>query len=157
MFSHEKGACQNDMERFFAHSLVLLDGPVQSALFCLMVRNRMLCFASLSATERFVLLNEPVQYALFRLMVRCRKLCFALWSSTECFVFVMDRYRNVCFRFMARNCRFQIVSTHGCQHGNHSLQLRGTAGSQRLILLVPTLEPWVTIASDCRFQRLELR
>ena len=100
-----------------------------------------------------VLLNRPVQNALFCLM---------------------GRYRNVCVWFMARKCRFQKVGTHGCQRGNHRLPLQGTAGSQRLELLVPNLgtmgyhckelpvprgwnswfptwEPWVTIASNCRF------
>ena len=100
-----------------------------------------------------VLLNGPVQNALFCLM---------------------GRYRNVCVWFMARKCRFQKVGTHGCQRGNHRLPLQGTAGSQRLELLVPNLgtmgyhckelpvprgwnswfptwEPWVTIASNCRF------
>ena len=66
-----------------------------------------------------VLLNGPVQNALFCLM---------------------DRYRNVCVWFMARNCRFpKVVELNGCQRGNHRLQLQGTAGSQRLELLVPNL------------------
>ena len=65
-----------------------------------------------------VLLHGPVQNALFCLM---------------------GRYRNVCVRFMARNCRFPKVGTHGCQRGNHRLPLQGTAGSQRLELLVANL------------------
>ena len=81
-----------------------------------------------------VLLNGPVQNAWFCLM---------------------DRYRNVCVWFMARNCRFPKVGTLCCQRGNHRLPLQGTAGSQRMELLVPvqfpTWEPEVTIASNCRF------
>ena len=100
-----------------------------------------------------VLLNGPVQNAWFCLM---------------------DRYRNVCVWFMARNCRFPKVGTLCCQCGNHRLPLQGTAGSQRMELLVPNLgtrgyhckqlpvprgwnslsptwEPEVTIASKCRF------
>ena len=100
-----------------------------------------------------VLLNGPVHNAWFCLM---------------------DRYRNVCVWFMARNCRFPKVGTLCCQRGNHRLRLQGTAGSQRLELLVPNLgtrgyhckqlpvprgwnsrfptwEPEVTIASNCRF------
>ena len=65
-----------------------------------------------------VLLNGPVKNALFCLM---------------------DRYRNVCVWFMARNCRFPKVGTHCSQRGNHRLPLQGTAGSQRLELLVPNL------------------
>ena len=65
-----------------------------------------------------VLPNGPVKNALFCLM---------------------DRYRNVCVWFMARNCRFPKVGTHCCQRGNHRLLLQGTAGSQRLELMVPNL------------------
>ena len=45
--------------------------------------------------------------------------------------------KDVCVWFMARNCRFPKVGTHCCQRGNHRLPLQGTAGSQRLELLVP--------------------
>ena len=100
MFLHEKGACQNDMKKNLYNFMVLLNGPVQNALFCL-----------------------------------------------------MDRYRNVCVWFMARNCRFPKVGTHGCQRGNHRLPLQGTAGSQRLELLVPNLG--TTMARNCRFPDLE--
>ena len=79
-----------------------------------------------------VLLNGPVQNAWFCLM---------------------DRYRNVCVWFMARNCRFPKVGTLCCQRGNHRLPLQGTAGSQRMELLVPW-EPEVTIASNCRFPKV---
>ena len=65
-----------------------------------------------------VLLNGPVQNAWFCLM---------------------DRYQNVCVWFMARNCRFPKVGTLCCQRGNHRLPLQGTAGSQRMELLVPNL------------------
>ena len=104
-----------------------------------------------------VLLNGPVKNALFCLM---------------------DRYRNVCVWFMARNCRFPKVGTHCCQRENHRLLLQGTAGSQRLELMVPNLgtrgyhckelpipkgwnwwfptwEPKVTMARNCRFPGLE--
>ena len=87
---------------------------------------------------------------------------------------LMDRYRNVCVWFMARNCRFPKVGTLCCQRGNNRLPLQGTAGSQRMELLVPNLgtrgyhckqlpvprgwnsllptwEPQVTIARNCRF------
>ena len=65
-----------------------------------------------------VLLNGPVQNAWFCLL---------------------DRYQNVCVWFMARNCRFPKVGTLCCQRGNHRLPLQGTAGSQRMELLVPNL------------------
>ena len=66
----------------------------------------------------FCLYNEPVKNALFCLM---------------------DRYRNVCVWFMERNCQFPKVGTHCCQRGNHRLPLQGTAGSQRLEVMVPNL------------------
>ena len=83
-----------------------------------------------------VLLTGPVQNELF---------------------FIMDRYRNVCVWFMARNCRFPKVGTHGCQRGNHRLPLQGTAGSQRLELLVP--QPGnhgLPLQATAGYQRLEL-
>ena len=56
---------------------------------------------------------------------------------------------------IASNCRFPKVGTLCCQRGNHRLPLQGTAGSQRMELLVPvqfpTWEPEVTIASNCPF------
>ena len=75
---------------------------------------------------------------------------------------------------IASNCRFPKVGTLCCQRGNHRLPLQGTAGSQRMELLVPNLgttgyhckqlpvpkgwssllptwEPQVTIARNCRF------
>ena len=39
-FLHENGACQNDMKPVSLQFLVLLNGPVQNALFCLMGRYR---------------------------------------------------------------------------------------------------------------------
>ena len=40
---------------------------------------------------------------------------------------------------IASSCRFPEVGTHASQPGNHRLPLQGTAGSQRLELLVPNL------------------
>ena len=69
----------------------------------------------------------------------------------------MDRYRNVCVWFMARNCRFPKVGTHGCQRGKHRLPLQGTAGSQRLELLVPQPENHgLPLQATAGYQRLEL-
>ena len=72
--------------------LVLLFGPVQNALLCLLVRCTTLSFAYWPGTECFVLFNGPVQDVLFCLLVRyrmlcfwllvrCMTLCFAYWSS----------------------------------------------------------------------------
>ena len=40
---------------------------------------------------------------------------------------------------IASDCRFPKVGTLCCQRGNHRLPLQGTAGSQRMELLVPNL------------------
>ena len=65
-----KSACRNDMRESWNNFIVWLDRPVQTALVCLLDRDRTLRFASETATERFVLLDGPVQNALFCLMVR---------------------------------------------------------------------------------------
>ena len=94
-------------------SFVLLIGPVHNALFCLLVRYRMLCFASWSGigrfsfaywsgTQRFVLLIGPVQNALFCFMVRYRTFCFAYWSGTQRFVLLIGPVQNSLFRLMVR-------------------------------------------------------
>ena len=41
---------------------------------------------------------------------------------------------------IARNCRCPEVGTHASQLGNHRLPLQGSAGSQRLKLIVPNLK-----------------
>ena len=138
---------------------------------------RTLCFASWTGSGMFAfgcwagikmflhekgacqndMINGPVKNALFCLMDRCR---------------------NVCVWFMARNCRFPKVGTHCSQPGNQRLPLQATAGSQRLELMLPNLgtigyhckelpipkgwnwwlptwEPKVTMARNCRFPDLE--
>ena len=124
---------------------VLLNGPVAECL-PLAVRPAQKCFCTKKVHVKMIwkqflynfmaLLNGPVKNALFCLM---------------------DRYRNVCVWFMARNCRFPEVGTHGCQRGNHRLPLQGTAGSQRLELLVP--QPGnhgLPLQATAGYQRLEL-
>ena len=54
MFLHKKGACQNDMKTVSLHFfLVLLNGPVQNALFCLMDRYRNVCVWFMARNCRF--------------------------------------------------------------------------------------------------------
>ena len=150
----------------------MLIGPVQNALFCLLVRYITFCFVYLSSTRRFVfgywsgtehfvLLIGPVQNAL----------CFK--SGTLRFVLLIGPVQNALFCFMvmfpnlkllvpklgttgyhckelhtiARNSRFPEIGTFGSQSWNHRLPLQGTVGSQRLELLVPNLE---TIGYHCK-------
>ena len=130
--------------------LILLDGPEQKALFCLIVRYRRLCFAKWTGTDGFVLLTGPVQNALFCCMVRYGTLCFAYWTGTGRFVLLhgpvrnalfclMDRYRNVCLLFMARNCRFPKGWNSRLPTWEPQVTIQGSAGSERLELLVPNL------------------
>ena len=93
----------------------MLNGPVQIALFCLLVRYRTFCFAYWSGTERFVLFICPDTTR-----------CFAYWSGTE--------------RFVLLNGPVPKFETASSQAGNHRLPLQGTPGSQRLKLLLPNFE-----------------
>ena len=52
MFLHEKGACQNDMKTVY-NFVVLLNGPVKNALFCLMDRYRNVCVWFMARNCRF--------------------------------------------------------------------------------------------------------
>ena len=58
---------------------------------------------------------------------------------------------------IARNCRCPEVGTHASQLGNHGLPLQGTAGSQRLKLIVPNLKSHtLPVQGTADSQRLEL-
>ena len=101
----------------------MLNGPIQIALFCLLIRYRTLCFW---------------------LLVPCTKLCFAYWSSTERFVLFnapVPKFETASSQ--AGNHRLPLQGTPGSQ----TLPLQGTAGSQRLELLVPNLG---TIGYHCK-------
>ena len=138
------------------------------ALFCLMVRYRLLCFAYWSSTgrfvfgywsraRRFVLLIGPVQNALFCLMLRFPNLKLLVPKlgtiGYHCKELPVPRGWNFSFLTskpldtVAKNCRFPEIGTPGSQPQNLRLPLQGTAGSQRLELLVPNLE---TIGYHCK-------
>ena len=144
--------------------MVLLNGPVQNAWFCLMDRSGMSAFGSWQGTAGSQRLELSVAnvgttgYHCKELLVpRGWNSWFPTWEPEVT---------------IASNCRFPEVGTHASQPGNHRLPLQGTSGSQRLELLVPNLgttgyhckelpvprgwnswfptwEPWVTIASTC--------
>ena len=125
--------------------MVLLNGPVKNALFCLM-----LTVANVGTTGYHC--NElPVPRG------------WNSWCPTwEPWVTI------------AGNCRLPEVGTHASQPGNHRLPLQRTSGSHRLEVMVPNLgtegfhgkelpvprgcnawfptwETEATIASNCRF------
>ena len=135
-------------KQFLYNFLVLLNGPVQNALFCLMDRYRNVCVWFMARNCRFPKVGTQ------RLPT---------WEPQVT---------------IARNCRFPEVGTPGSQPGNHGLPLQETAGYQRLELMLsnlgntgyhckelrvpkgwnwrfPTWEPKATMARNCRFPDLE--
>ena len=96
-------------KQFLYNFLVLLNGPVQNALFCLMDRYRNVCVWFMARNCRFPKVGNS------RLPT---------WEPQVT---------------IARNCRFPQVRSHGSQPGNQRLPLQATAGSQRLQLMLPNL------------------
>ena len=97
-----------------------------------------------------VLLNGPVKNALFCLMDWYRNVCLRLVHGKELPVPKGWNSRLPTWEpqvTIARNCRFPEVGTHGSQPGNQRLPLQATAGSQRLELMLPNLG---TIGYHCK-------
>ena len=84
-------------------------------------------------------------------MARYRTPCFAEWPGTECFVCLVDRYRNVCDWFMARSQRLELLVSNLGTTGYHCKELPVPRGWNSWL---PTWEPQVTIASNCRFRKV---
>ena len=135
-------------KQFLYNFMVLLNGPVQNALFCLMDRYRNVCVWFMARNCRFPKVGTQL---------------LPTWEPQVT---------------IARNCRFPDLETYGSQPGNQRLPLQATAGSQRLELMLPNLgtigyhckelpipkgwnwwfptwEPKVTMARNCRFPDLE--
>ena len=128
--------------------MVLLNGPVHNAWFCLMDRYRNVCVWFMARNCRFPKVGTLSVANVGTTGYHCKELpvprgwnsWFPTWEPEVT---------------IASNCRFPKVGTLCCQPGKHTLPLQGTAGSQRMELLVPvqfpTWEPEVTIASNCPF------
>ena len=127
--------------------IVLLNGPVQNALFCLMDRYRNVCVWFMARNGRFPEVGTPgsqpgnhglplqatAGYQRLELMLpnlgtigyHCKELPFPKgwnwWFPT------WEPKVNI-----ARNCRFPDLETYGSQPGNQRLPLQGIAGSQKL-------------------------
>ena len=137
--------------------MVLLNGPVQNAWFCLMDRYRNVCVWFMARNCRFPKVGTLCcQRGNHRLPLQgCRfpedgthGSCTVPNLGTRgyhCKQPPVPRGWNSRFPTwepqvtIARNFRFPEVGTLGSQPGNHRLPLQGTAGSQRLELLVPNL------------------
>ena len=111
--------------------MVLLNGPVKNALFCLMDRYRNVCVWFMARNCRFPKVgtpgSQPGNHGLplqGTAVPRGWNSCFPTWEP---------------WVTIASNCRFPEVGTPGFQPGNHGLPLQGTAGSQRLELMLPNL------------------
>ena len=135
-------------KQFLYNFMVLLNGPVKNALFCLMDRYRNVCVWFMARNCRFPKVGThccqrgnhrlPLQgtagYQRLELMLpnlgtigcHCKELpfpkgwnwCFPTWEPKVT---------------MARNCRWEPdLETYGSQPGNQRLLLQGIAGSQKL-------------------------
>ena len=142
--------------------MVLLNGPVQNAWFCLMDRYRNVCIWFMARNCRFPKVGTLCcQRGNHRLPLqgtagsqRMELLVPNLGTrGYHCKQLPVPRGWNSRFPTwepqvtIARNFRFPEVGTHASQPGNHRLPLQGTAGSQRLELLVPNLR---TMGYHCK-------
>ena len=111
-------------KQFLYNFMVLLNGPVQNALFCLMDRYRNVCVWFMARNCQFQRLELTVANV-GTTGYHCKELpfpkgwnwWFPTWEPKVT---------------MARNCRFPDLETYGSQPGNQRLPLQGIAGSQKL-------------------------
>ena len=129
-------------KHFRYNFMVLLNGPVQNAWFCLIDLYRNVCVWFMARNCRFPKVGTLCcQRGNHRLPLQGT----AGSQRMELLVPNLGTRGYHCKQLPApRGWR-----THASQPWSHRLPLQGTAGSQRLELLVPNLEPWVTIASNC--------
>ena len=145
---------------------VLLNGPVQNALFCLMDRYWNVCVWFMARNCRFPKVGtHGCQRGNHRLPLQGTAGSKGLellvpnlgTRGYHCKELPVPRGWNSWFQTwepevtIAKNFRFLKVGTDGSQRGNQRLPWQGTAGSQTLNLRFPTWEPEVTIARNCRF------
>ena len=138
--------------------MVLLNGPVKNALFCLMDRYQNVCVWFIARNCRFPKVGTHCcqrgkGYHCKELPVpRGWNSWFPTWEPE---VTVAEQLPVPTWEpqvTIAKNFQFLKVGTDGSQRGNQRrLPWQGTAGSQTLKLTVPNLwEPEVTIARNCQ-------
>ena len=142
--------------------MVLLNGPVKNALFCLMDRYRNVCVWFMARNCRFPKVgtpgSQPGNHGLpLQGTAGSQRLELMLPNlgtmGYHCKQLPVPRGWNSWFPTwepwvtIARNCRFPGVGTHASQPGNHGLPLQATAGSQRWELMLPNLG---TIGYHCK-------
>ena len=133
-------------KQFLHNFLILLNGPVKNALFCLMDRYRNVCVWFMARNCRFPKVGThgwqrgnhrlPLQgtagsQRLERMVpnlgtrgYHCKQLPVPTWKPQVT---------------IAKNFQFLKVGTDGSQRGNQRLPWQGTAGSQTLKPRVPNL------------------
>ena len=149
--------------------MVLLNGPVKNALFCLMDRYQNVCVWFMARNCRFPKVGThccqrgnhrlPLQGTAgsqrLELLVpnlgtrgyHCKQLPVPTWEPqvtiAKNFRFLKvgtdGSQRGEPKVTMARNCRFPDLETYGSQPGNQRLPLQGIAGSQKLEFLFSKL------------------
>ena len=146
-------------KQFLYNFMVLLNGPVKNALFCLMDRYQNVCVWFMARNCRFPKVGThccqrgnhrlPLQgtagsQRLELLGTRgyhCKQLPAPTWEPQlgyHCKELPVPKGWNWWFPTwepkvtMARNCRFTDLETYGSQPGNQRLPLQGIAGSQKL-------------------------
>ena len=134
--------------------MVLLNGPVQNALFCLMDRYRNVCVWFMARNCWFPKVGtHGCQRGNHRLPLqgtagsqRLELLVPNLGTmGYHCKQLPVTRGWNSCFPTwepkvtIAKNFQFLKVGTDGSQRGNQRLRWQGTAGSHRLEVMVPNL------------------
>ena len=146
--------------------MVLLNGPVQNALFCLMDRYRNVCVWFMARNCRFPKVGtHGCQRGNHRLPLQgtagSRRLELKAPNlgtrGCHCKQLPVPRGWNSCFPTwepkvaMAKNLPFPNVGTDGSQRGNQRLPWQGIAVPRGWNSWFPTWEPEVAIARNCRF------
>ena len=110
-------------KQFLYNFMVLLNGPVQNALFCLMDRYQNVCVWFMARNCQFPKVGtHGCQRGNHR--NHCKELPVPRgWNS---WFPTWEPWATI-----ASNCRFPEVGTHASPPGNHRLPLQRTSGSQR--------------------------
>ena len=134
--------------------MVLLNGPVKNALFCLMDRYRLFCVWFMATNCRFPKVGtHGCQRGNHRLPLqgtagsqRLELMVPNLGTrGYHCKQLPVPRSWNSCFPTwepwvtIAKNFRFPDLETDGSQPGNQRLPCQGIAGSQKLEFMFPKL------------------
>ena len=134
-------------KQFLYNFMVLLNGPVQNALFCLMDRYRNVCVWFMARNCRFPKVGTHG--------------CQRGNHRNHCKELPVPRGWNSWFPTwepwvtIASNCRFPEVGTHASHLGTIGYHCKELPIPKGWNWRFPTWEPKVTMARNCRFPDLE--